>query len=229
MRAEPDIDTYNMRLAQAYDALNYGRSLSAWFMRRGHVVLERPFGPDRHFGKVVEVGAGAGEHLGFVRHTFDEYLLTDWNDVRLERARAALPEALRAKVGVAREDASKLSLPDNSVDRLVACHILEHMYRPHEVLREWCRVVRKGGVLSILLPCDPGLMWRLGRKLGPRTNAERAGIDYDYWMAREHVNPINNLVVFLRYYFPQIEETWYPLRVPSMDLNLFYLCHVTKT
>jgi len=229
MRAEPDIDTYNMRLAQAYDALNYGRSLSAWFMRRGHVVLERPFGPDRHFGKVVEVGAGAGEHLGFVRHTFNEYLLTDWNDVRLERARAALPEALRAKVGVAREDASKLSLPDNSVDRLVACHILEHMYRPHEVLREWCRVVRKGGVLSILLPCDPGLMWRLGRKLGPRTNAERAGIDYDYWMAREHVNPINNLVVFLRYYFPQIEETWYPLRVPSMDLNLFYLCHVTKT
>jgi ubiquinone/menaquinone biosynthesis C-methylase UbiE len=229
MRAEPDIERYNADLAAAYDHLNYGRSLSSLFMRRGHVLLERRFGGDAHFGKVVEVGAGAGEHLGFVRHSFDEYVLTDWNDIRLERARAALPEALRAKVKVAREDATKLSLPAGSVDRLIACHILEHLPQPHEVLREWHRVLRRGGVLSILLPCDPGLLWRLGRLLGPRANARRAGIDYDYWMAREHVNPIGNLVVFIRYYFDQVEELWSPARIPSTDLNLFYLCHVTKS
>ncbi len=228
MRAEPDPGTYNLRLAQAYRTLNYGRTLSAYFMRRGHELLERPFDRDRHFGRVVEVGAGAGEHLAFVRHSFDEYLLTDWNDVRLARAKAELPAALGEKVLVAREDATQLSLNDAAVDRLVACHILEHLYRPHEVLREWYRVLRRGGVLSILLPCDPGILWRLGRSLGPRANAERAGIEYDYWMAREHVNPINNLVVFIRYYFEQVSETWYPSRVPAMDLNLFYICHVTK-
>jgi ubiquinone/menaquinone biosynthesis C-methylase UbiE len=228
MRAEPDIDHYNANLAAAYDQLNYGRSLSSLFMRRGHVLLERRFGPDAHFGKVVEVGAGAGEHLGFVQHSFDEYLLTDWNDIRLERARAALPDELRAKVKVAREDATRLSMASGSVDRLVACHILEHLPQPHEVLREWHRVLRRGGVLSILLPCDPGLLWRLGRMLGPRANAQRAGIEYDYWMAREHVNPIGNLVVFIRYYFGDVDELWYPARIPSTDLNLFYLCHVTK-
>lgn len=229
MRAEPDIDHYNANLAAAYDQLNYGRSLSSLFMRRGHVLLERRFGADVHFNKVVEVGAGAGEHLGFLQHSFDEYLLTDWNDIRLERARAALPDGLRAKVKVAREDATRLSMPSGSVDRLVACHILEHLPQPHEVLREWHRVLRRGGVLSILLPCDPGLLWRLGRLLGPRANAQRAGIEYDYWMAREHVNPIGNLVVFIRYYFGDVDELWYPARIPSTDLNLFYLCHVTKS
>src|SRR3546814_1644399 len=72
-----------------------------------------------------------------------------------------------------------------SVDRLIACHVLEHLHHPHDVLREWYRVLRKGGVLSILLPCDPGVLWRVGRMFGPRANAERAGIEYDYWMARE--------------------------------------------
>lgn len=228
MRAEPDIDVYNQRLADAYQSLNYGDSLSGFFMRRGHVLLEDAFDLGAHFGKVVEVGAGAGEHLGFVRHGFDHYLMTDWNDIRLQHARASLPGELRARVGVSREDATKLSLEDGSVDRLIACHILEHLYRPHEVLREWNRVLRRGGVLSILLPCDPGVLWRLGRMLGPRANAERVGIDYDYWMAREHVNPIGNLVTFIRYYFRDVRETWYPSRIPSTDLNLFYLCHITK-
>jgi ubiquinone/menaquinone biosynthesis C-methylase UbiE len=228
MQAEPDIDVYNARLAAAYDSLNYGRSLSAYFMRRGHVVLEQAFGPDRHFGKVVEVGAGAGEHLSFLRHGFDEYLMTDWNDIRLQRARDALPSELRSKVSIGRQDATQLSLPDGSADRLIATHILEHLYRPHDVLREWHRVLKRGGVMSILLPCDPGLLWRFGRLLGPRASAEKAGIEYDYWMAREHVNPIGNLVVFLRYYFEDLQESWYPARLPSTDLNLFYMCHVTK-
>lgn len=229
MRAEPDADLYNLRLTQAYGALNYGRSLSAFFMRRGHAALERPFGKDVHFPAVLEVGAGAGEHLAFVQHGFDSYLMTDWNDSRLRRARRALAPALQDKVRIARADATRLCIASGSVDRLVACHILEHLPQPHDVLREWHRVLRRGGVMSILLPCDPGLLWRLGRRLGPRAQAERAGISYDYWMAREHVNPITNLVVFIRYYFENVRETWFPARVPASDLNLFYLCHVTKT
>lgn len=228
MRLEPEIDIYHERLAAAYEDLNYGTSLSAYFMRRSHELLERAFDERSRFGRVVEVGAGGGQHLRFIRHGFDEYYLTDQSTTMLEGARARCPEALRSKIRFLRQDATRLTLDDASVDRLVAMHVLEHLYRPHEVLREWDRVVRPGGVLSIVLPCDPGLLWRLGRILGPRANAERAGIEYDYWMAREHVNPINNLVVFIRYYFDAVRELWYPTRIPSMDLNLFYVSHIFK-
>lgn len=228
MRPDPDPQLYQSRLDASYRARNYGGSLAARMMRRGHVLLERPFGPDVEFPTVLEVGAGTGEHLPHVRHRFDEYFLTDLNPTRLDEARSLLPDETAARVTVRSEDATRLDFADASIDRLIACHILEHLPNPHAVLREWHRVVRPGGVLSILLPCDPGMLWRTGRALGPRTAARRAGIEYDYWMAREHVNSIGNLVTLIRYYFDKVEESWSPTVVPSVDLNLFYLCHIRR-
>jgi ubiquinone/menaquinone biosynthesis C-methylase UbiE len=124
------------------------------------------------------------------------------------------------------QDASKPLYPDRSFDRLIATHVLEHLPDPVAVLHEWSRLVREGGLISIVLPCDPGLMWRLGRYFGPRRNARRAGIEYDYFMAREHINSIFNLVVQIRYHFPQVREAWYPSSVPVPDINLFYACNI---
>ena len=228
MRPDPDPQVYQGRLDASYRARNYGGSLAARMMRRGHVLLERAFDASAVFPTVVEVGAGTGEHLPHVRHDFDRYFLTDLNPTRLADARADLPATLAERVIVTSEDATRLSFADASADRLIACHILEHLPDPHAVLREWHRVVRPGGVLSILLPCDPGLLWRTGRALGPRAAAERAGIEYDYWMAREHVNGIGNLVTLIRYYFDQVQETWFPTHMPSVDLNLFYLCQIQR-
>jgi hypothetical protein len=45
-------------------------------------------------------------------------------------------------------------------------------------------------------------------------------------MAREHVNSITNLVSLVRYYFESIKAGWYPTRIPSIDRNLFYACHI---
>ena len=49
-------------------------------------------------------------------------------------------------------------------------------------------------------------------------------------MAREHVNPCNNLVAIMKHYYKDsiISDGWYPLRIPAIDLNLFYVCHIQK-
>ena len=109
---------------------------------------------------------------------------------------------------------------------MIAAHVLEHLVEPHRVLREWHRVLRPSGILTLVLPCDPGVAWRIGRAVGSRQRFIDVGIDYDYWMSREHVNPINNLVAFIRYYFRDLEEHWLPFHVPSMDVNLIYVAHV---
>lgn len=228
MKPDPDFAEYHSRLVASYQSRNYDSSLAGYFMRRSHQLCERNLGPDAYFPQVLEVGSGGGQHLPFVRHRFDAYHLTDLSTAMLHEARDSYPEALREKVVISKEDAGALSFADASFDRLIATHILEHLPDPHRVLREWDRVVRPGGLISIVLPCDPGLAWRFGRALGPRRHAERSGIEYDYWMAREHINGIGNLVTLIRYYFANVQATWFPARLPSVDLNLFFICQIHK-
>jgi len=225
MKPDPSYDDYQAKWTATYERSNYGSGLAAYLLRMSHEWCERRFDRSDHFSKVLEVGAGTGVHIRSVRHGFDEYWMTDLNRSMLDQIATA--DASRVgRLIVKDEDATKLSFGDHSFDRLIAAHVLEHLPSPHQVLREWVRVVRPGGVISLVLPCDPGLAWRLGRSVGPRRTFTRAGIAYDYWMAREHINAINNLVSMLRYYFNVIEEAWRPLLVPSMDLNLFYIAHI---
>ncbi len=226
MKSDPSFDVYMEKWAALYEGKNYDEGLAGYFLTKSHEWCEKPFSSSDSFSKVLEVGAGTGIHLQHVRHRFDHYLMTDLNAPMLKSAEK------RAKGGVVEtkaEDATRLTFADGTFDRVIAAHVLEHLPSPHTVLREWWRVLKEGGVLSIVLPCDPGVAWRLGRTVGARGKFVRAGIEYDYWMAREHVNAINNLVAFVRYYFGDaVKESWRPFHVPSMDLNLFYIAHIRK-
>lgn len=226
MREDPSQEEFFQRWSAIYQPANYGSGMAGYFLGKSHDWCEAPFGPGTSFPRVLEVGAGTGEHLHHVQHGFDEYWVTDANEVMLDRTPPYRLRSNQLRVVKARENAARLSFEDSGFDRVVAAHILEHLERPHEVLREWTRVLKAGGVLSIVLPCDPGVLWRLGRYASARKKFIDAGIDYDYWLAREHINPITNLVSLLRHYFPQLEESWLPFRVPLVDVNFFYIAHI---
>jgi phosphatidylethanolamine/phosphatidyl-N-methylethanolamine N-methyltransferase len=216
---------YREKFADVYDDSNYSSPLQALVMRASHRLAEREFGHQVHFDRVLEIGAGTGEHVPFVRHRFNEYTLTDLDPKTLHIAKNKLAGMSDRKIGFEAQAGDSLDYSDNTFDRVVATHVLEHMYQPHLVLKEWCRVLKDDGVLSILIPTDPGLAWRLGRHLGPRKNAIAQGIAYDYVMAREHVNSCNNLIAILRHYFPVANEAWWPFPLASIDLNLFFVFH----
>ncbi len=216
---------YRARFADVYDASNYSSPLQSAVMRASHRLSEKKFDENSYFSKVLEIGAGTGEHLPFVKHRFDQYVLTDLDEKTLEVAKQKL--AGNNKLSFEKQSGEGLSYADNSFDRLIASHVLEHIYQPHLVLKEWRRVVKNGGIISVLIPTDPGMAWRLGRHLGPRKNAIAQGIAYDYVMAREHVNSCTNLIALLRHYFPERTETWWPTPIPSVDLNLFFAVHLS--
>ena len=224
MKPEPDANKYLRQWSDLYVRNNYDEGLAAYFLTKSHDWSERPFNSKDHFSQVLEVGAGNGIHIKSVRHGFDEYIISDLSPTLLNKI--DLGNNREGEILTRVEDATALSFDDNSFDRVIGAHVLEHLHKPHEVLREWHRVVKPGGVLSIILPCDPGVAWRLGRHLFARKKFIDCGLDYDYWMAREHVNPLNNIVSFIRYYFDDVREEWFPFRIPSMDLNLFYIAHI---
>lgn len=216
---------YRDNFSKVYDDANYRSPMQAWVMRASHKLVERNFDEQCRFSNVLEIGAGTGEHIPFVRHKFDKYILSDLDPATLDVAKEKLSGFHQGKLNFETISGEELPYPDNSFDRLVASHVLEHIYQPHLALKEWYRVLKNKGTLSILIPTDPGVAWRLGRHFGPRRNAIAQGFAYDYIMAREHVNSCNNLIAILRHYFPNSSESWWPTPIPSIDLNLFYCFH----
>jgi hypothetical protein len=51
---------------------------------------------------------------------------------------------------------------------------------------------------------------------------KKLGFEYDYIMAREHVNSCHNLIALLKYYFPIHSAHWWPLPFNSINFNLFF-------
>ncbi len=222
-----DSPTYESGYIQSYDDNNAAKTLAGSFLQRSHSLLEGTLPRVDGLQTILEVGAGSGHHFPYVKAGFSKYVMTDGSPEMLAIAREKFAQQTASGIMVIEQrDATRLDYPDASVDRLIATHVLEHLPNPVNVLREWNRVVRPGGVISIVLPCDPGLLWRLGRHLGPRRNAQRLGLAYDYLQAAEHINSIFNLTVFIRHHFEHITESWYPARVAVPDLNLFYVCHI---
>jgi len=224
-----EIQSYENLYVEGYEKHNIDATLAGKFLQRSHSLLEETLPSDFAGERVLEVGAGSGHHFSFLKRPVPEYVLTDASDRMLQVAASRYQKEIEeGRIIISKQDATRLDYPDESFDRLIATHVLEHIPNPVAVLREWDRVVKKGGLLSIVLPCDPGLLWRFGRCLGPRRNAEKIGMPYDYVQAADHVNSIFNLVVFIRYHFELVQELWYPARVALPDVNLFYVCHIKK-
>jgi phosphatidylethanolamine/phosphatidyl-N-methylethanolamine N-methyltransferase len=208
-----------------YDEIYYNTNPVVSFVNRfGHTWLERGYGPDLHFNDVLEVGAGTGEHLGYVRHSYNRYHLTDLNPRLLAEARKR--NSGNSRVIFEQRDALKLDYPDASFDRLISVYNLEHLPNPHLVLKEWRRVLRPGATLSLAIPTEGGWAWNLGRYLTTRRYFRRKGLDLDYIIAREHINACYRLVSLIRHYFPKREESWFPMRAPLPDVNLIYACNI---
>ncbi len=88
-------------------------------------------------------------------------------------------------------------------------------------------------MISISLPTDPGLLWRLGKIFTKYYTAKKtykiSSSEYDYLLATEHINSIFNLISIIRYHFKnQIDESFLPFKIRLVDINLFYNVHITK-
>lgn len=127
----------------------------------------------RTFGQVLEIGANNAEHLTFVTHEFETYLLTDVSSPTTE----SLAEAEKRRgVSFELEDAESLTFKDQTFDRVIVTCVLHHLYEPELALMEFRRVLKLGGQLDLLLPSDPGIPFRFARAIGPMRKAKSRGL-----------------------------------------------------
>ena len=116
-----------------------------------HKFLEKPHSRSSNFKDVLEIGSGNFEHLKFLNHSFETYTCVD-----LRPPTRDIPENMKSKVNFLQADANKLPFEENSFDRVLSTCLLMHINSPITALEEWLRVLKPGGVLEFMVPCEPG-------------------------------------------------------------------------
>ena len=207
------------------------RRISADFMDRHlHAVKSSWYGfvekfnhgyPLRSFSpgcRTLEIGAGIGSHLAY-----EELGRQEYHAMELLPDLAAQTAGKYPAASVTAGDAqARLPFPDASFDRVLAIHVLEHMPNLPAALEEIRRVIRPSGRLSVVIPCEGGLATRLARNISARPHFEKTyGQSYDWFIHSQHINMPDEIMEELGRRFAIIHRRWYPLFVPSAELNLF--------
>jgi phosphatidylethanolamine/phosphatidyl-N-methylethanolamine N-methyltransferase len=180
-----------------------------------HYFMEKDFNKD-NYSVVLELGAGQGQHKKFVRHHYDQYFETDI------RIMPELPQILFA-------DAEKLdAFEDHSVDRILATCLIAHLAHPEKALQEWKRVVKKGGLISLYIPCEPGLALRLFRFFSTNIKGKSMGVDHYNFHYLEHRNYFINLKYVIKTVFPisSIGRSRFPFPYLGWNFNFFEVWNI---
>jgi ubiquinone/menaquinone biosynthesis C-methylase UbiE len=167
--------------------------------------------------RTLEIGAGLGEHLDFEDASTQDYVALELRDEMAAVIAAKHPEA-STHVG---DVEAGLDVPDASFDRVIAIHVLEHLRNLPPALDEVRRVLKPGGVFEVVIPCEGGLGYALGRRVtSQRVFEKRYGTSYDWYIKTEHFNVPGEIVPELDARFTRERRAWWPLKVPSVHLNL---------
>jgi ubiquinone/menaquinone biosynthesis C-methylase UbiE len=187
----------------------------------GHKYIAR-LGRGIH-GKILDVGSGMGYHLKF------EKLMQDRRYICLDKDPKMLCKINHVYVEKLVGTCSQIPLPDQSIDLVVASHILEHLSDlPHDI-DEIKRVLKNQGKVIVVLPCDPGLLWKILTYITPsRRRLKKLGIDYDVVMRHEHVNTYQVCRKVIKQNFNILNEKYYPFFIPSHDLNILCCLLLSK-
>lgn len=206
----------------------YGSTLSQMYSRI-HKDLEKlpRFVKIKSQGRILEIGAGSGEHLKYVEIPYDHYLMTDISDQGAEKLSTILRDG---KIEFAKADVQKLPFEDGSFDRLIATCVMAHVSDPFKAFSEIRRVLRISGNATILLSADPGLLLRFLRSLLVKHKMKNLPLDYDLYNALSHRNSYPNLRIIAKEVFKNdlLEFRHFPFRFPSWNLSTHVILHVKK-
>jgi len=164
--------------------------------------------------RTLEIGAGTGTHLPF--EPTGEYVALEASG----ELAAKIPrrDGLSVVVGDCEE---RLPWDDASFDRVLAIHLLEHLYNLPAALDEVARVLRPDGAFSVVIPCEGGALYSLGRRFTTKRIFEkRYQMPYEWMIRQDHCNTAREVLTELANRFRVRRRSYYPLWLPSPNVNL---------
>jgi SAM-dependent methyltransferase len=168
-------------------------------------------------GRTLEIGAGVGAHLGYEDLDRQEYYAVELREQLAEEIRSRYPQV----VALTADCQERLPFEDAFFDRVLTIHVLEHLPNLPPALDEIARVLAPGGRFVAVIPCEGGLAYALARRVSAQRVFEREfGMPYEWLIRSEHLNVPWEILEELRKRFRIVQSRYFPLRVPSVTLNL---------
>ena len=167
--------------------------------------------------RTLEIGAGTGEHLRCENPGDQEYYALELRANLAEQMRRDFPQ-VHTIVG---DCERRLDVPDASMDRVIAIHVLEHLGDLPAALDEIRRTLKPDGKFSVVIPCEGGAAYSLGRRVtSKRIFEKRYRQSYDWLISYDHINRADEIVAELRKRFHVTHRQFWPLGLPSIHANL---------
>jgi len=200
------VEDWNREFSGSMKADRFG-----WIQRFDHEFPLASAGPGL---RTLELGAGAGTHLAF--EPVGEYVALEMSQLVAD----LIPPRPGLEVLVANCD-DPLPFEDASFDRVLAIHVLEHLYDLPATLGEVARVLRDTGTFSVVIPCEGGRGYGIGRRLtSQRLFERRYGVPYDWIISYAHCNTAREVMAELDTAFRVVRRRFFPTGIPNVDLNL---------
>jgi SAM-dependent methyltransferase len=167
--------------------------------------------------RTLEIGPGNGSHLKVEDlSAHEEYVALELRPF-LSQQIDQHPN-LKVVVGDCQDH---LPYEDGAFDRVLAIHVLEHLDNLPAALQEVARVLKPTGRFSVVIPAEGGTAYALGRKATVQRRFEkRYNIPYREVIRYEHINTAREVLSELRRVFRVEHRTFFPTRLPSVDLNV---------
>lgn len=187
-----------------------------------YVIKKRPI----NFTKTLEIGAGLGEHLFYEKLSTNQrknYVALELLENMAETIRNNHPD-IKVLVGDCQQ---KILVQDNEFDRILVIHVLEHLPNLPAAVMEIYRICdKKKGFLSIVIPCEGGLIYSLARKISAQKLFEKKyKQSYKWFIERQHVNVPKEILEEITPYFHLESVEFFPFKfLPFVWCNLCIGC-----
>jgi SAM-dependent methyltransferase len=203
------------------------------FMKHWHEVLPARYGAIESFNhryplrewkgaakenpRVLEIGAGLGEHILYEDLTGVDYYALELREEMAARIRDRFPQVKTAVGDIQRH----LDFPDRHFQRIIAIHVLEHLPNLPLALKEIHRLLSPSGRFDVVIPCEGGLAYTMARRISAqRIFEKRYNMSYDWFVKSEHVNRPHEILAELGHYFQLDHSRYFPFILPSIAMNL---------
>lgn len=195
------------------------KGLVGKFFAISNRMIEKPFKETDYYPTILELGATSENHLNYVNCTYNEYHLTDLNEVKLLNFKED------KKVIVRQLNASDFTdEPSNFYDRIIVTCLILHLDEIEHALNEWKRATKQNGYISIYVHCEPGILLRFMRSITtvPKSffKSRNNHLDLVYLEHKTHFLHVKHTIkkVFAN---DEVHQAYFPFRFMSWNFNFW--------